>query len=239
MKRAFITACASIIWISLSAQHTELYTGLNTGFLSFRGKSVVNSSFIIRSDVTSIGNYTNNLYSRTSGAGIGVDIGIQRITKSRLIYGIATGIEFLKHRMPVTDVSGMTGNIPAKGEINIHSHFINIKPITGYRLSLKKKITIDLAASLEVAVGLASLYEVGSATITGSGEIISVENDRDEIITDLRPGLQAKINMKHYSLLLGYWIGQSNYYKDYIGGSFEAYSNLFRFGLNYRLNKLK
>jgi hypothetical protein len=239
MKKVFISYCFLFLSLYPFAQHTEFYAGLNAGVLSFRGKSVVNSSYIIQSDVGSFGNYTNNLYSRKSGIGIGVDIGIQRITKSKCIFGIATGMELLKHRMPVNEVSGMTGSVAAEGVIKFHSHFIIIKPATGYRFSLNKEITLDLAASLEIDVGLAHLYEVGFVTITGTGEFIRVENDRDEIITDLRPGIQARANMKHYTLLIGYWAGQSNYYKDYVGGNFEAYSNLFRFGLSYRFNKLK
>ncbi|MCY7311211.1 MAG: hypothetical protein LH619_10575, partial [Chitinophagaceae bacterium] len=208
MKRALISFCLLLLYVVSTAQQTEFYAGLNAGVLSFRGKSAVNSSFIIQTNVGT-GNYTNNLYSRKAGIGIGVDIGLQRITKGKIIYGIVTGMELLKHRVPVTHVSGTTGNAPAKGEINIHSHFINIRPATGYRFSLNNKITLDLAASLEIAVGLSNLYEVGLATIIGSGDVIEVENDRNEIITDLRPGLQVKANVKRYSLLLGYWMGQS------------------------------
>ncbi len=239
MKKIFISCLSLFLSISPFAQHTEFYAGLNGGVLSFRGNDAVNSSFINLTDVSSIGNYTNDLYSKKSGIGIGVDIGMQRITKSKFIYGIATGMELLKHRIPITAVAGMVGSIEAKGEVNIHSHFINVKPSAGYRFSLNKKITLDLAASLEIAVGLAHLYEVGTATITGSKDVVTVENDRDEIPTDIRPGLQAKVNMKRYSLLVGYWMGQTNYYKGYVGGSFEAYSNLFRLGLSYRFNKLK
>ena len=68
-------------------------------------------------------------------------------------------MELLKHRIPITEVVGMAGAIVAKGEVNIHSHFINVKPTAGYRFSFNKKITLDLAASLEIAVGLAHLYE--------------------------------------------------------------------------------
>lgn len=66
---------------------------------------------------------------------------------------------------------------------------------------LSFRVKSDLAASIEIAVGLASLYEVGSAVINGSSEIIPVENDRDKIITDLRPGVQVRVKMKRYSLV--------------------------------------
>lgn len=224
--------------LSVFAQHTEFYAGVNGGVLSFRGKSAINSSFIIRTTFGT-GNYTNNIYSRKSGIGIGVDFGIQRVTKSKFIYGIATGLELLKHRVEINDVSGMSGTVTAKGDINFHSRFINIKPAAGYRFPINKKILLDLTASLEIAVGLSYLDEVGIATITGSGEIVEVDNGRGEVPTDVRTGLQAKINMTRYSFLLGYWIGQTNYDKGYVGGSPEAYSNLFRVGLCYRFNKLK
>lgn len=100
---------------------------------------------------------------------------------------------------------------------------------------LSFRVKSDLAASIEIAVGLASLYEVSSAVINGSSEIIPVENDRDKIITDLRPGVQVRVKMKRYSLVPGYWAGQSNYYKDYAGGDFKVCSNMLRFGLSYRL----
>ncbi len=41
---------------------------------------------------------------------------------------------------------------------------------------LSFRVKSDLAASIEIAVGLASLYEVSSAVINGSSEIIPVEN---------------------------------------------------------------
>ena len=239
MKKVFTVFCLLLGYTISIAQHTEFFAGSNAGILSFRGRSAVNSSFIVQSDVSSIGNYTNDIYSKQSGIGIGIDIGVLRLTKSRLIYGMATGMELLKHRVPVTDVAGITGSFAATGVVNVHSHFITIKPLAGYRFSLSNKISLDVAASIEIAIGLAYLYEVGSATVKGSGEVITVENDRDEIITDVRTGVQTKMNLSRYSLLLGYWLGQSNYYKGYIGGNPEAYSNLFRMGLSYRLNNGK
>lgn len=239
MKKIFTASCLLLGYTISMAQHTEFFAGSNAGVLSFRGRSAVNSSFIVQSDRSSIGNYSNDIYSKKSGIGVGIDIGVVRLTKSRFTYGFVTGMELLKHRVPITDVTGMTGSFAATGVVNIHSHFINLKPLAGYRFSLTNKISFDVVASLEIAIGLAYLYEVGSVTIKGSGEVITIENDRDEIITDVRTGVQAKMNLSRYSVLLGYWLGQSNYYKRYIGGNPEAYSKLFRMGLTYRLNKGK
>jgi len=237
MRKLITICCFWLFPITIFAQHTEFYTGINGGVLSFRGKSAVKSSFIVMSSVRA-GNYTNDLYSRKPGIGIGVDFGMQKITKRRFIYGVATGMELLKNVVPVYNAAGTTGNVAVNGKINIHSHFINIKPAAGYRFQINKKTSLDFTASLEIAVGLANLYEVGTATITGGGNI-GVENDRDEIPTDIRPGLQTKLNRKRYSFLVGYWLGQTNYYNGYVGANVEAYSNLFRMGLCYRFNKVK
>lgn len=64
MKNLLTTFCFLTLYLIAPAQDKEFTGGINTGFFSFRGKSAVNTSFINVSDVTSIPNYTNDIYSK-------------------------------------------------------------------------------------------------------------------------------------------------------------------------------
>jgi len=237
MKKTFLGGSFLLLYFISPAQHTEFSAGVNAGFLSFRGSDAVSSSYIIQSDVGE-GNYVNDPYSKKSGAGIGLDITVQRITKSKFIYGFSTGLEFLKHNVPVTSVEGIGGSYKVAGKIAVNSKFINLSPTAGYRFLLSSKLTLDIMAGINVAVGLGNFHETGSVT-TSTDNVITVDKETAEVPTDLRLGGQTRLSYKNFSLIACYWAGQTNYYKGYIGGSPESYSNLFRLGLSYRLNKGK
>ena len=96
MKNLLTTFCFLTLYLIAPAQDKEFTGGINTGFFSFRGKSAVNTSFINVSDVTSIPNYTNDIYSKKAGAGIGINFSLQKVTKAKIIYGLSAAIEILK-----------------------------------------------------------------------------------------------------------------------------------------------
>ncbi|MBC7874657.1 MAG: outer membrane beta-barrel protein [Ferruginibacter sp.] len=238
MKKIFISFSLLFFFLVSSAQQTEFYAGVNTGFLSFRGKSAEKSSFITQSDVTSIPNTTNDIYGRKAGAGIGIDLSLQRVTRSEIIFGIAAGVEILKSKINIDAIWGRSGISVAEGSVRLTSKFINIRPAAGYRFQVNKKLAIDVTGNLDLAFCISPHHEKGSATISGSGgNTVTTDIDRDKTGLDFRTGLQTRINYRRYSLLAGYWVGQTNYYKDYIGGNAEAYSRLFRAGISYRLTK--
>ncbi|MEO7983714.1 MAG: hypothetical protein ABI688_06510 [Bacteroidota bacterium] len=235
MRKLFVITTFVFLALVCRGQQTAFNLELNTGFLSFHGQSSVKTSFINQSDVTSVPNYTNSIYGRDAGTGFGIGISVQRVTKSRIIFGLATGAELLKCKVEIDGVAGRGGGSPANGSTTLTSKFINIRPLAGYRFKLNKKLTADIMANLEFAFCIAT-HEKGSAT-TPLDAIITTDSDRENTGLDFRTGGQIKLNYSRYSFLAGYWRGHSNYYEGIIGGSPEAYSTLVRLGLAWRLNK--
>ena len=238
MKNLLTTFCFLTLYLIAPAQDKEFTGGINTGFFSFRGKSAVNTSFINVSDVTSIPNYTNDIYSKKAGAGIGINFSLQKVTKAKIIYGLSAAIEILKSKISIDAVAGVRGSSGvANGKVTLTSKFVSISPALGYRFAFKK-LSLDVEGVLDFAICVAPHHEKGSATTTDSPPgTFSTNKDRNKTGLDFRTGLQSTLNYQRYGLLAGFWIGHSNYYKGMIGADLEAYSKLIRLGITYRLNK--
>jgi hypothetical protein len=219
------------------SQKNEFAIHVNTGLISFKGASVFPSSIIIIPDRSVTGNYVNDAFSNKPDLGIGLNFSYHKIFKNKIVAGAETGIEFLKHKMPITSAASISGNDPTKGTINYHSHFINANLKAGYQLTLRKKITIDLLAEINTAFGLGSLYEVGSVINQSNNEKIYVENDRNKLPIDIRPGIEMRLKKQKWGCIFSYCIGTTNYYKKYNGGNFEAYARVARIGISYLLSK--
>ena len=133
MKNLLTTFCFLTLYLIAPAQDKEFTGGINTGFFSFRGKSAVNTSFINVSDVTSIPNYTNDIYSKKAGAGIGINFSLQKVTKAKIIYGLSAAIEILKSKISIDAVAGVRGSSGlANGKVTLTSKFVTISPAIGY-----------------------------------------------------------------------------------------------------------
>src|SRR5690606_27130086 len=81
--------------------------------------------------------YTNNPYGSKFGFSYGLSANVTRITKSNLRLGIDLGYEVLRSRIDINSVWQHSDNInetvPANGNSNQNSSFINLFPSIGYQ----------------------------------------------------------------------------------------------------------
>ena len=217
------------------AQSTEVTLHATSGYFSYRGASAAGTSFIIDSDTGGPG-YTNNPYGNRFTLSYGGAGQVQRVTAYRLVLGAQAGYEWLRSRVDINGFYPGRGNlVAATGHTVLTSRFINTHLFAGWRFHLG---AVNLDATLGPELGfLLGVQEKGEAS--GGGATVSAERDRTpgEVSQDLR----ARANLTAYYQRLGFSVGYSrgslNYKNNYVGGAAnEAYSQMLRVGLAYRIN---
>lgn len=232
MKKVVLLAIAFIFFSNSYAQKTELRVSLDSGLSAFSGQSAESSSFMSFSSFTGSG-YTNNPYGSKNAFSYGVSVNLKRVTKINFIYGIGVGYEDLRSKISLTTVFNDSPNsIPVSGETFMNVNSINVNPFAGYRFNADK-FPIDLAAGFDIA-NILSTKEKGDAA-DASGNKYTTSRDRKTISTDFRPRIQISTDYKKFGVYLGYSFGLRNYKEGYVGGTNEAYSKIFRFGVTYQV----
>lgn len=235
MKKLILTL-TSVFFLTITyGQKTQFGVSINSGLFSFVGQSAESTSFINFSDQTNSG-YTNNPYGSKSGFCYGLSGNIKRISKRNVIFGLDLGYEILRSKVTINKISGFTGTstyeYDASGQTFLNSNFINLNPFFGYRISAKQ-INFDITGGLDIGYFL-NTDEKGNATaINGTKYETSI--DRKTLKWDKRLRVQLSVDYKKLGLYLGYSFGLSNYMNGYVGGTNEAYSRIFRFGMSYQI----
>ncbi len=235
MKKLILTLTSLFFLTIMYGQRTEYRVSLNSGLFSFVGESSEPTSFINFNDQTNSG-YTNNPYGSKNGICYGLSGNIKRVSTRNFIFGLDLGYEILRSKVSINKISGFTGTstyeYDASGQTFLNTNFINLNPFIGYRIPVKQ-INFDITGGLDFGYNL-STYEKGNATaINGTKYETSV--DRKTIKWDIRPRIQISVDYKKLGLYIGYSFGLSNYMSGYIGGTNEAYSRIFRFGMTYQI----
>ncbi|KRB55844.1 outer membrane beta-barrel protein [Flavobacterium sp. Root186] len=232
MKKVVLLAIAFIFFSNSYAQKTELRVSLDSGLSAFSGQSAESSSYMSFSNFTGSG-YTNNPYGSKNALSYGVSLNLKRVTKVNFIYGIGVGYEDLRSKTSLTNVfNDGSEAIPVSGETFMNVNTINVNPFAGYRFNADK-FPIDLAAGFDIA-NILSTKEKGDAT-DASGNKYTTSRDRKTISTDFRPRIQISTDYQKFGVYLGYSFGLRNYLDGYVGGTNEAYSKIFRFGITYQV----
>lgn len=232
MSRFILFSLAIFISSNLFAQRTEFDINGHLSFQTFRGSRAEKYSFINKHPVYNFG-YVNDQFGKNTAIGYGALFTLQRITKSRIIFGLSAGAELLKNQIKINYIATSSGNIPASGSVNFTSRHINCIPFIGYRFKMKKLMTIDLDGILEFAFPTGPRDGDGKISSNDNSLIVNGYNSSQDINTDFRTGLMVSVNRKCFSLISSYSTSQSNYYSGYTGTNGEAYSNVFRTGLRY------
>ena len=233
MKKLILTLTSVFLLTITYGQKTEFGVSLNSGLFSFAGQSAVSTSFInSTSDQTNSG-YTNNPYGSKNGLCYGFSGNIKRVSKRSFVFGLDMGYEVLRSKVSINQISGFTGtSTDASGQTILTSNFININPFLGYRISTKQ-VNFDITGGFDIGYNL-NTEENGNATAI-NGIKYETSRDRKTIKWDIRPRIQVSAYYEKLGLYLGYSIGLSNYMKGYVGGTNEAYSRIFRFGMTYQI----
>ena len=161
---------------------------------------------------------------------------MKRITKNNFIAGIELGYEVLSSKILIDKVNSYlntsASGYNATGQTFLVYNFINSHPFIGFHFPLKN-LSFNLTGGVDLAYCVTG-REQGDATAS-NGTKYQTSVDRKTIKTDVRPRLQTSVDYKKIGLFAGYSLGLVNYKSEYIGGTNECYSRLFRFGATYLL----
>lgn len=201
---------------------------------SFSGQSSESSTFI-NYNLTKDEGYTNNPYGSKKGLSYGISVNINRIAKNNVIFGIDLGYELLRSKIDIERVLEYNGTtnqmIEATGKTYLNNSFINLLPTIGYRFSTSK-LTFDLSGGIDFAYCLTTTEE-GYAT--SETKKYTTKRDKKTIDTEFRPRIQIGIYKHKIGIYFGYSKGLKNYKSEYVGGTNEAFGNILRFGIKYRI----
>lgn len=217
------------------AQKWEASAQLTTAAFNFRGASAGPESNINLSFPGSGLDYTNNPYGSLPGFSYGGALQLQRVTRGGLLLGLQAGYERLRSRVKLvgTYAPGVYDYLETvEGRTYLNNDFINAHPFVGRRLGLGP-LDVDLTAGADLGILLHS-QEEGRAT-NAAGRVFTTDREREQPGLDVRPRLDLTTYYRHVGLSLGYAHGLTNYRRDWVGGTNEAYSQVWRLGVAYRL----
>ncbi len=238
MKHIKITKAFSLIFILLVsrqfsyAQKTEINFNAYSGLFSFRGDGSSSTSWINFNPYTSPDKFTSNPYGKKSEFSYSLELQVQRVTKTKNIYGAGISFETLTSKVAIDTVT-QNGFIywqySADGKTSLRNTFVTLNPFVGHRFSYRK-ISFDVLTGFDIAFCLTS-KETGNATASDK-TIYTEDNDKAKPSIDFRPRIQIKTQLKKVGLLVGYSLGLTNYQTQ---NNPKAYSSYLRLGLSYQL----
>ena len=234
MKRILITLISIILLMQINAQQTEYSVKLNSGLFSFSGQSAQNTAFIVY-NTTNDNAYTGNPYGSLGGLSYGMSGTVNRITKNNIIFGIDLGYEILKSKVNIDSIwiSDRTNSqmIEANGKTFLNNRFINLYPSIGYRFK-SSNLTFDISGGIDIGYNLGSTEKGNASSGTNT---YKTNRDRTNIKSDFRPRLEFGISKNKLGLYIAYSKGIKNYLSGMLCGSADAYGNVFRFGIKYKI----
>lgn len=238
MKHINITKAFTLIIILLIskqfsyAQKTEINFNAYSGLFSFRGDGSSSTSWINFNPYTLPNRFTSNPYGKKSEFSYSFELQVQRVTKTKSIYGAGISFETLRSKVAIDTVT-QNGFIywqySADGKTTLRNTFLTLNPFVGHRFSYRK-ISFDVLAGLDIAFCLSS-KETGSATASDK-TIYTADNDRAKPSIDFRSRIQLKTQLNKVGLLAGYSIGLTNFQTQ---DNPKAYSSFLRLGVSYQL----
>jgi len=260
MKKQLLILMAMLLTASsLFAQKFELSVQANSGLFHFSGKSAAATSHVLQGSTTSPDpmNYTSNPYGNRNGFGYGGTLQGQFVTKAGFIWGLGAGYELLRSRVNIdrytplvyyTDLQLQTltfidPSFPVNGHTSLQNQSINLNPYIGYRFNFRK-IKLDILPGLDFAF-LSNTKDKGSVK-DKDGKVYTVNRERSKSPNDIRLRAGAVASYGRFGLNASYAHGVTNYLSGYLsvtspdqgnsGATFKANSELFRFGISYRIN---
>ncbi|PJJ48062.1 hypothetical protein [Hymenobacter chitinivorans] len=217
-------------------QQTEVSFHLNSGAANFRGSAAAANSSIVLPHQAGTGPYTSNVYGSRLTFSYGVAGQVQRLAASQTLLGVQAGYEQLRSRVQLVSVVDRTNMVvPVDGKTILTNSFATVHPFFGRRFRLSE-LQLDLTAGPELGLLLHS-QEEGQAQSPAGGRYSS-SHGHDAPDFDLRGRLNLTAYYQKVGLSVGYSYGVTNYRESELGTTEEAYSQVFRAGLAFRLAEL-
>jgi len=168
-----------------NAQQIELGINANSGWHYFAGDDARKMTGIILSPSPQPQVYS--LFGKHSGFSYEFSCHIQRVTKKKMIYGVAVAYQSLQSKADITLISPSvisSAVFPATGNSTVTSKFIGITPYAGYRI-IDRRVTLDFRSGLELAYCIDRDEKI-DAVYTQTGEKLNEEYDVYANRSDLR-----------------------------------------------------
>lgn len=234
MNIKLITVLLLFLNLNIFGQSIEYKLQANSGFFRFLGESAEETEQI-NYNLDKEDGYTNNPYGNKYGFSYGISANITKITKTNLRLGIDFGYEVLISRIDIKAVwqhgDNINETISATGKSNLNSSFLNLFPSIGYQIS-NSFFNIFLDGGIDFGYCLNSIEKGNAYSKTREYETYS---DRKTVELDVRPRIQIGIQKNKVGGYIGYSKGLTNYKSGFIGGTNEAYSEMMRMGITYKL----
>ncbi len=234
MKKYLVIGVLLVASLQMFGQKSSVNVQLNSGMTRFYGESA-EATEIINYNLEKEDGYTNNPYGSKFGLSYGASVGYTRTSRTNIRFGLDVGYEVLRSKISIDGVwlhGGMIDEtVPAEGWTYMNLNFMNIYPRVGYEFaSFDKIITLDFGVDYGYCL---KATEKGYAETTTRE--FETERDRTTIRTDFRPRVQIGIARNRIGAYFGYSVGVVNYKSAFVGGSFRAYTNVVRVGVNFKL----
>jgi hypothetical protein len=212
-------------------QKTEISFNAYTAFFGFHGNGTTSTSYITADQAAPEPNsFTSNVYGKDGSFSYSLELQAQRITKRKMIYGVGVAFEQLNSKVNIDSVRLIVygSQYPLTGNTFLKNSFITLNPYIGRRF-IVNKISLDFLLGTDIAFCQKSQEDSKTKLYNDPNHFT---NPKDKPSVDFRPRVQVKAEYKNFGLLLGYSLGLTDYKKE---SETEAYSNLVRLGISYRL----
>jgi hypothetical protein len=233
-KTILFFAIALILQAKITAQKTEYFANINSGFFYFTGEnSSAETGITLQPEIRP---FIYNSPGRKSGISYEASLHGQYVARKKIIYGIELIYQSLQSKTNIVAASQFTYSstiLVVNGKLILSSSFIDIAPFMGYRLT-NGKIIIDLKGGAEYAVCIDRKEKI-DATIINSGQEIKKKHSVSNRVADLRIRFQLTTFYRRLGINAGYFLGLNNYYQKNAIGKPKAYANFFRLGLSYKI----
>jgi len=245
MKKILLTLAIVLLMTQLRSQSFEVSVQANSGLFHYAGNGTASSSFINYAQPP-FHSYPNYSFGNQNGFSYGADIQGQYVAKFGFIAGLQVGYDVLRSEAAINYIDGLglteanggilgLSGISAKGTSVVNDQFINFNPYIGYRLP-GKKIKIDLLIGLDLPFGVNSFEKSRETAVDGTVYETNVNYGKAGFDPRYRYGIA--VSYKRFGLTASYAHGIINHDSDLLDDSpviYNAYSELLRFGITYRI----
>jgi hypothetical protein len=234
MKPTNLLLALPLLCITLftQAQQTNYTAGVNSGLFRYNNTQAFYLTGVV--DGPLLRSNLNESNATKPGFSFEITGNIQRITRSRFLFGAELAYQSYRTKTPVSFFSPSlfaSALIPADGNTTMQAQFITVTPFAGYRL-LDKKLKLDLTAGMELAAAIQK-KEVIKAREIYNGNLLEASNDQPRR-ADYRARIQLNASMDRIGLTTGYALGLANYYSS--DEFLVSRARFVRFGLTYRIH---
>lgn len=242
MHRSLLLIGLSFITTTAIAQVTELVVHAGSGVGFFSGKTAAGTqTAYYEPGASNSGRLYFQPYGKKPGAIVTAGFTAQRITAKKWVWGTDLSIQYMSSvsaidSVMVDDHTNPVVTYKADGKAQFSAQFISIAPFFGKRITAKRN-TWSITGGPEVAF---MVHRKSKAEFKSEDYDNSVKHTQMRGVSppdvDLRFRFSLGWQKYRVQLSADYVKGLRNYYRNYVGGNPEAYSQMINIRIGYVLH---